>query len=333
MIKSSINRNTMRKYLLMIACLLLFIAGGYRAFTLYKTYRCYESEVKSITESSDRNMHKIIELIIKEEHDLAEYTTKMDSITLHRLMIESMNMDEIYDNIVNMNLNDKFVKILDDVFDLSDKKEHVIVTVGTKNYVFYSKSNIDLDRYKYIETDGKKYITWEEYFKQMNDPEVVKRAYEDLVLERSDYIIIKINGEYPNGTYCTIDDVIEDYHKNGMKNMGDYYILTLGVITDNGDIFGENDSVFLNKNPNVNKIYIFKAVCIEERLNDYSSLIKSIDQSASTKIIEYRNTTEFGNALINIFLITSSIITLMLVIKSLDDENEELTNKDKKPKD
>ena len=333
MIKSSINRNTMRKYLLMIACLLLFIAGGYRAFTLYKTYRSYESEVKTITESSDRNMHKIIELIIKEEHDLAEYTTKMDSITLHRLMIESMNMDEIYDNIVNMNLNDKFVKILDDVFDLSDKKEHVIVTVGTKNYVFYSKSNIDLDRYKYIETDGKKYITWEEYFKQMNDPEVVKRAYEDLVLERSDYIIIKINGEYPNGTYCTIDDVIEDYHKNGMKNMGDYYILTLGVITDNGDIFGENDSVFLNKNPNVNKIYIFKAVCIEERLNDYSSLIKSIDQSASTKIIEYRNTTEFGNALINIFLITSSIITLMLVIKSLDDENEELTNKDKKPKD
>ena len=333
MIKSSINRNTMRKYLLMITCLLLFIAGGYRAFTLYKTYRSYESEVKSITESSDRNMHKIIELIIKEEHDLAEYTTKMDSITLHRLMIESMNMDEIYDNIVNMNLNDKFVKILDDVFDLSDKKEHVIVTVGTKNHVFYSKSNIDLDRYKYIETDGKKYITWEEYFKQMNDPEVVKRAYEDLALEKADYIIIKINGEYPNGTYCTIDDVIEDYHKNGMKNMGDYYILTLGVITDNGDIFGENDSVFLNKNPNVNKIYIFKAVCIEERINDYSGLIKSVDQSASTKIIEYRNTTEFGNALINIFLITSSIITLMLVIKSLDDENEELINQDKKPKD
>ena len=333
MIKPTINKNTMRKYLLMIACLLLFIAGGYRAFTLYNTYRSYESEVKSITESSDRNMHKIIELIIKEEHDLAEYTTKMDSITLHRLMIESMNMDEIYDNIVNMNLNDKFVKILDDVFDLSDKKEHVIVTVGTKNYVFYSKSNIDLDRYKYIETDGKKYITSEEYFKKMNDSEVVKRAYEDLVLERSDYIIIKINGDYPNGTYCTIDDVIADYHKNGMKNMGDYYILTLGVITDNGDIIGENDSIFLNKNPNVNKIYIFKAVCIEERLNDYSSLIKSIDQSASTKIIEYRNATEFGNALINIFLITSSIITLMLVIKSLDDENEELINQDKKPKD
>ena len=63
------------------------------------------------------------ELIIKEEHALAEYTTKMNSITLHRLMIESMNMDEIYDNIVNMNLNDKFVKILDDVFDLSDKKD------------------------------------------------------------------------------------------------------------------------------------------------------------------------------------------------------------------
>ena len=70
MIKPTINKNTMRKYLLMIACLLLFIAGGYRAFTLYNTYRSYESEVKSITESSDRNMHKIIELIIKEEHDV-----------------------------------------------------------------------------------------------------------------------------------------------------------------------------------------------------------------------------------------------------------------------
>ena len=332
MIKSSIDRKTVIKYLLMITCLILFIAGGYRAFTLYNTYRSYGSEIKCINENSDNNERKIMEYLIKEDTDLASYNTKMDSVTLYRLLIESMNTNEIYDNIVNMNLSDKFVKILDEVFDISDEKEHVVITVGTKDYVFYSKSNIDLDKYKYIETNGKNYITWDEYFKQMKNPKVIKKAYEDLVLERSEYVIIKLNGKYPNGTYCTIDDVIDDYHKNGTKNMSDYYILTLGVITDNGDIFGEKDYRFLNKNPNINKIFVFKAVCIEERLNDHKNLINAVSQKTSIKIIEYRNTIEFGNALINIFLITSSIITLMLVIKFLDDENEELINQDKKPK-
>ena len=332
--KSIVSRNILRKYLLMITCLILFIAGGYRAFTLYRTYHSYENEVQSIEAGSKKNIGNVLKTIIEENHDLIEYTTKMDATTLHRLMVESMSMDEIYDNIVNMNLDDKFIKILDDVFDISDDKSHTILTIGTKDYVFYSKSNIDYDKYKYIESNGSKYISWDEYFEQLNNPKVLRKAYEDLALERSDYVIIRIDGEYPNGTYCTIDDVIEDYHKNGMENMDKYYILTLGVITDNGDIFGENDSDYLNKNPNVNKIFIFKAVSISDFLSNYSSLLKSLDQSASTKIIEYRNTTEFGNALINIFLITSSIITIMIVIKSLDDENNNLieSNNDKKPK-
>ena len=332
--KRIIEKNILRKYLLMIACLILFIAGGYRAFTLYKTFHSYQREVESIETASDKNIHSILEIIIKEAHDSIEYTTKMDATTLHRLMVESMSQNEIYDNIVNMNLNDKLIKILDDVFDLSNDAKHTIITVGTKEYVFYSKSNIDLDKYKYLETDGEKYITWDEYFKQMKNPKIVEKAYEDLVLERSDYVIIKISGDYPNGTYCTIDDVIKDYHDNGAKNMDDYYILTLGVITDNGDIFGESDLDYLNKNPNVNKIYIFKAVSISSYLDNYKGLIKSLDQSASTRIIEYRNNTEFGNALINIFLITSSIITLMVVIKSLDDENDNLIKsiKDDEPK-
>ena len=332
--KTVISCNILRKYLLMITCLTLFIAGGYRAFTLYKTFNSYETEIQDIETLSKRNIGSVLETIIKENHDVVEYTAKMDAMTLHRLMIESMSMDEIYDNIVNMNLNDNFIEILGDVFNISNEKSHTIITISTKDYVFYSKSNIDHDKYNYVESNGSKYITWKEYFEQMNNPKVLEKAYEDLALERSDYVIIRIDGKYPNDTYCTINDVVEDYNKNGMKNMDKYYILTLGVITDNGDIFGENDSDFLNKNPNTNKIYVFKAVCISDIITNYSSLIKSLDQSASTKIIEFRNTTEFSNALINIFLITSSIITIMIVIKNLDDENNKLIESDidKKPK-
>jgi hypothetical protein len=326
------TKNTFRKYLLMITCLLLFFTGSFRAFNLYKTYRSYEQEIAAIEKNTDETMHTILRAIIVEGQELIEKNTKNDSITLHRIMIESMSMNEIYDNIVNMNLGDNFIDILDEVFDLSDKEDNIIITVGTKNYVFYSKSNINLDRYKYIDSN-KKYMTWDEYYEQIDDSGVLKKAYEDLILNRTEYVIIRSDGYYPNGTYYTINDVIQDYHDNGMKNMNKYMILTSAVITDNGDIFGEKDNEYLSKNPNVNKIYIIKSVSVGTFLSNYEDLLKQCDQSVTTKIIQYRNTTEFANGLINIFLVTVAIVILMIVIKSLDDENIQIEkNSQEKPK-
>ena len=131
-------------------------------------------------------------------------------------MIESMTMDEIYENIVNMRLGDEFIGILNEVFDLSNKTDDIIITVGTKDYVFYSKSNINLDKYKYIESNNENYITWDEYYEQIDNSGVLHKAYEDIALNRVDYAIIRTDGVYPNGTYYTIDDIIQEYHDNGI---------------------------------------------------------------------------------------------------------------------
>jgi hypothetical protein len=314
------EKNLLRKYFLMVAIIILLFAGGYRAFTLYKTYRSYEQEVATIEAGTHENIHSVLKVVITEAYETITYRTKMDSITLHRMMIESMDMNTIYDNIVNMNLDKNFIKILDDVFDLSNTEDKTIITIGTKDFVFYCKSNIDSDIYDHVNADNK-YITWEEYYASMKNPEVMKIAYEDLVMHRTDYVILRIDGYYPDGRYYTIDDVIKDYHENGMKNMDKYYILTLGVITDTGDIFGESDDNYMQHNPNVNKIYIYKAVSLKDYITNYKPLLDSFDESMSAKIIQVRNTTEFSNSLINIFLITTSIIIIMIVIKSLDDEN------------
>jgi hypothetical protein len=329
MIKNIRERNTLRKYMLMVTCLILFIAGGYRAFNLYKTYKSYNQEIASIERHSDNQMHTILRAILSEGKESIAYSTKTDAITLHRLMTESMSMDEIYNNIVNMNLGDKLIDILDEVFNLQNSQENIIVTVGNKDYVFYSKSNIDLDKYKYLSTNGKQYLTWDEYYEQLEDTSgVLHQAYEDISLNRVEYAIIRTDGYYPDNRYYTIEDVIQDYHNNGTKNLDKYLIITLGVITDDGDIFGEKDNDYLNMNTKVNKIYIFKSVSIGTFIKNYNDLIKSCDESMSARIIQYRNSTEFSNALINIFLITSSIITIMIVIKSLDDENIEINNLD-----
>ena len=325
------EKNVLRKYLLMVAVLLLFFAGGYRAYTLYRTYHSYEQEIASIERATHTNIHSVLKVVIEEAHDVISYKTKMDSITLHRSMIESMTMDEIYDNIVNMNLDNEFIKILDEVFDLSQCEDKTIITIGTKDYIFYSKSNVDSDVYDHVDC-SEKYITWEDYYTNMKNPDVIKIAYEDLVMNRADYVILRIDEYYPENRYYTIDDVIQDYHENGMKNMDKYYILTLGVITDTGDIFGESDDLYMQHNPNVNKIYIYKAVSLERFIIKYKPLLDSFDESMSTKIIQVRNTTEFSNALINIFLITTTIIILMIVIKSLDDENIKIKDEIDKPK-
>ena len=286
--------------------------------------------MQTIQKNADEQMHNILRAILMEGYEVTEKNTKTDALTLHRIMIESMTMEEIYQNIVDMDLGDKLTGILDDVFDLSNKHDNIIITVGTKDYVIYSKSNVNLDSYKYIESDGKKYITWDEYYEQLGDSDrILKSAYEDVALNRVDYAIIRIDGYYPEGRYYTIEDVVQEYHNNGMKNLDKFMIVTLSVITDDGDIFGEKDNEYVSKNPNVNKIYVFKSVSIGTFLSSYEELIKSCDQTISARIIQYRNSTEFSNGLINIFLITSSIITIMIVIKSLDDENIELSSKEK----
>ena len=313
------EKNILRKYFLMVAVIILLFAGGYRAFTIYKSYQNYKQEIASIERNADANIHSVLKVVIEEAYDVTRYKTKIDSITLHRMMIESMSIDNIYNNIVNMKLDNKFITILDDVFDLTEVDDKVIITVGTKDYVIYCKSNIDSDVYDHIDTD-KKYITWEEYYESMTDSKITKVAYEDLVMDRVDYVILRSDGYYPDGRYYTIEDVIEDYHENGLKNMDKYYILTLGVITDTGDIFGESDDIYMQHNPNVNKLYIFKAVSIEKYVKEYKPVLDSFSDTMSAKIINIRNTTEFSNALINIFLITTTIIILMIVIKSLDDD-------------
>jgi len=329
--KTLFTKNVFIKYMLMMACLILFIAGGFRGYNLYKTYKSYKQEIAIIEKNTDDSIHNILRAILTEAYEMTEKNTKNDSITLHRIMIESMSMDEIYNNIVGMNLGDNFIEILDEVFDLSGKSDNIILTVGTKNYVFYSKSNIDLDIYKYIESDDK-YMTWVEYYDQIDPSGVMKKAYEDIILNRTDYVIIRTDNYYPDGTYYTIEDIVQEYHNNGMKNMDKYMIVTSAVITDNGDIFGERDNDFLSKNPDVNKIYIFKSVSIGTFLSNYEDLLTQCDQSVTTKIIQYRNSTEFGNGLINIFLITVTIIIIMIVIKCLDDDIIQIEqNKHNKP--
>lgn len=322
------EKNILRKYFLMVAVIILLFAGGYRAFTIYKTYHNYKQEIASIERNVDANVHSVLKVVIEEAYDTMSYKTKIDSNTLHRMMIESMAIDDIYNNIVNMNLDNEFINILNEVFDLSESEDKVIITVGTKDYVIYCKSNIDADVYDHFDTT-KKYITWEEYYGFMLDSKVTQIAYEDLAMGRVDYVILRSDGYYPNGTYYTIDDVIEEYHNNGLKNMDKYYILTLGVITDTGDIFGESDDIYMKQNPNVNKLYIYKAVSICNYIKEYKPVLDSFSDTVSAKIISIRNTTEFSNALINIFLITTSIIILMIVIKSLDDDIVE-SNKNEK---
>lgn len=322
------EKNILRKYFLMVAVIILLFAGGYRAFTIYKTYQNYKQEISSIERNADNNIHSVLKVVIEEAYDTMSYKTKIDSNTLHRMMIESMPIDDIYNNIVNMNLDNEFINILNEVFDLSESEDKVIITVGTKDYVIYCKSNIDSDVYDHFDTN-KKYITWEEYYGFMFDPKVTQIAYEDLAMGRVDYVVLRSDGYYPNGTYYTVDDVIEEYHKNGLKNMDKYYILTLGVITDTGDIFGESDDIYMKQNPNVNKLYIYKAVSINNYIKEYKPVLDSFSDTVSAKIISIRNTTEFSNALINIFLITTSIIILMIVIKSLDDDIIESSNNEK----
>ena len=73
------DKNVFRKYLLMIACLVLFFAGGFRAFNLYKNYKSYNQEIAIIEKNSDNTIHTILKAILIEGYEMTENNTILKS--------------------------------------------------------------------------------------------------------------------------------------------------------------------------------------------------------------------------------------------------------------
>lgn len=328
------NRNLLRRSLLLTSICLLFTGVGLRAMSTYDGYKTYKLEEKQLTENKNKNKEEFIKSILEQSNAISAYSTKSQAIELQTKLLEKHSKDEIYDSLINKEFNPEMFEVFREVFDLKDSKANVVVTIGTKDAVIFNNSNTNYNKFKYIDTNGKKYATWDEFYKNMSNPKVTKEAFTDLVLKKKEAVILRLDGKYPNNKYYTIDDVVKDYMENGMKNMSQYMILSKGLITEEGDLFGENDIKYVETNKKVNKMYIFQSISVDTFIRNYERVVYDIEYGYENTINEFSNrmTLEFTQTLVTIFIVIISIIILMIIYKNILEEDENIEKEIKKSK-
>ena len=327
-----VERNKSIIKILVITLLLLFTAVSMRVISMYRKYNEFEESKKVTEENILTNKKEVIKSIIEMGNEISKEDVNLETVELHNLLLSTFTQEELYDIVAERNINPDIIEKFDEVFDLENENANSVVTIGVKDFVLYNSSNTDLKKFDYIDTNGKIIIPWDEFFENMDDPKVTKKGFEDLALKKQKIIILRLDGQYKNGSYCTVDDVIDDYMINGMKNMDKYMILNVGLITDDGDILGGKDVNYIDKQISESKIHIFKSVSVDKYLKEYSSLIKSFDENIedNMKDIERKTVQEFTTSIFVTILLIIILIIIMYVIKHIDDENDKIIENQEK---
>lgn len=326
-----VERNKSLIKLLVITLLLLFTVVSIRVISMYRKYNEFEETKKVTEENMLESKKEVISSIIEMGNEISKESINQETVELHNILLSEYTYEELYDILTEKNIQPDIIEKFDGVFDLENENANSVITIGLKDFVLYNSSNTDLRKFDYINTDGKIIITWDEFFENMDDPKVTKKGFEDLALKKHDIIILRLDGKYENGTYCTVDDVINDYMENGMTNMNKYMILNVGLITDDGDILGGKDVNYIDKQISESKIHIFKSVSVDKYLKEYSSLIKSFDENIEDNIkdIERQTVLEFTTSIFVTILLIIILVIIMFIIKHIDDENDRIIENQK----
>lgn len=337
-IKEALKRRDNNKHrpisiLVVMVIIILMISTAIRSISLYNRYKilCPDGNIESniidnlITDNNDELFNMII-------HDAYDIAIKEDKISTDRLesdllekhskkqledVLNSKKFDnEIYDTIDNANNN---------YFKSSNSENINFLIIGTEDKILYAEATAYHDKFKHLsgtESD----ITWDVFYSTLNNPTVTKEVFDTLKnsSKTNHTTIMRIDGKYNDDKLYDIDDILKIYKKEGINGIKGFGFVTLSTITEDGDILGHRDSVFMRKNNNCKKLYVYHYMDIREYVLD--NLDKMMEQNIMND--EYINILD--NEVINDFLFSLatilfniiSIIGLMFVYKSLEESEE-----------
>lgn len=313
---------TIKKNILLASILLLFFGGGLRACSIYEKFKSTEDAKIPMKQLMEDNKENVIDSIFKQGTLVSNYAVENIAYKLESKLLEKYSKDEIYQSLIKESFNSEMLEVFDNVFDLKNIEHSILYTVATKDSVIFNKSNVDYDKFNYFETNGKKSLSWDEFYLNLDNPEITKQAFYDLVTKKTDIAVLRFDGNYEYDGYYTMDDVILDYLENGTKNLDKYFVVTSAVITEEGDMFGERETDYMQMNENLNRLYIFRAISVNVIFDKYTSVIDNIkkEYEINIQMLDNRNMYEFSHTLVTLVIILTVIILLMILLKDVINE-------------
>lgn len=330
--KGNKNKHTSLSVLVVMLIIILLISTAIRSITLYSRYKIVYPEGNIDNTIIDNlitdNNENLFDMILHEGYNTA---VKEDKISTNKLELDLLDnhsrfeleevlnsknfYNQVYDTIDNA--NNKYFKS-----SYSDNINFLII--GTEDKILYVKSGTYDDRFKYM-SGSESSITWDTFYNSLNNPIMTKEVFKHLKDSSIDrMVIMRIDGKYIDNRLYTSEDLMNIYKEKGIKGLKGFGFVTLSTITEDGDILGHKDSVFMRRDENCKKLYVYHYMDIREYI--LNNLDKMMEQNMVND--KYINTldkeivNDFLFALATIVFNIISIIGLMFIYKSLEEDVE-----------
>lgn len=321
------SKHEIRQRLLLVVIFTLLVISIARAYSLNRYYLETSQEEISLLQSMTDNRNKLLESILNQSNEVTNIENIVSSKEFQIKLMENYTIEEIYDSIINKKYDPEMSKLIDDVFEnkiYNSNRGDSIIIVGTDSDIFWLKSNTLYDKFNYLDTNGNKNISYDEFFESMENSKVVEQAFTDLRLKKTkDVVILRLDGKYTDDRYYTIDDMIDVYNKEGLQGLKGYSILNLATITETGDMFGNSDKDYMNLNDKSKKIYLYQSVELYSVVKEFEASLNNLEKKSSDTINAIDNSREV-NMVINIFIIILTIVAIiisMIIYKDLEEDN------------
>lgn len=233
-----------------------------------KNFTAFFEKINIEANTNIKNVSSNIENAIKREYDLDKLKKELDNNNYSNLS------HLIFPYISNIYLND-------------------INTDGNSLFVATSKGIICDCAFSYMNNikykcNNHKYRTWQNFIDSSYNKELSKNAIDNLINKNYDIIFCQYKKPTTNFNIdyskITSDNIAEYYNKYGADIFKDVDMLVPTYITNNGDIFGQNDTDQGIRYDNYKLIVIQRINLYEQIKHNYPNLItnnymKNVDKT------------------------------------------------------
>lgn len=319
------------KLLVIIIMILLLVITAIRAYTVYERYYSTKENVTDLNNNICDIKNDMLRNVIENGNIEAMNLNKIATNNLQFDLLSNHNKKELNDLLYNNKSNadiqktiveasKKYYKSLNNNFDS-------VLVIGTEKNVLYTDSTTYKEKFKNIHGD-KKNITWDYFFDKMENPKLTSETFNKLKFNNINHqpVIIRVDGNYMYNRLYTVDDLIEIYNKKGIDGLKGFGYLTLSTITEDGDIFGNPDTIFMQQNLDSKKIYVYKYSDIDEYISKNIETIIEYESTVSKDVIKIEESNRVDLLISTITIIGNIIVIigLMFIFKALSEEEDDL---------
>lgn len=319
--------------LVVLIIIILLISTAIRSVTLYTRYKvlCPDGNIENniIDNLITDNNEQLFNMIIHDAYDIASKEDKISTDRLESDLLENHSRKQLEELLNSRKFNNSIYNTIDNAnkeyFKSSDSEYINFLIIGTEDKILYAKANAYHDKFKHL-SGTESSISWDVFYNTLNNPTMTKEVFNNLKNSSNvnHTVIMRIDGKYNDSKLYTADDLMDIYKKEGINGLRGFGFVTLSTITEDGDILGHNDSVFMRKDYTCKKLYVYHYMDIREYV------LNNIDRMMEQNIINDRYINTIDKEVINDFLFSLatiifniiSVIGLMFIYKYLEEYEE-----------